>query len=278
VTAYRSLGPAADLAPFVQHYWRLTGEGSTEGAHPIFPDGAPELVFNLGGPVRQRDEHGEGYSVQPRAVLVGQMTRTVWVVTTGRTEMVGIKFTPWGASAFFGGDSNAWRDRTVTLAELCADADVFGTMLECSGAHDDAWLAEQFDGILRDRLDDSNGRRLHRLSAVARALHQSSGGSVDVWAHELGWSARTLERHFGNYVGLSPKELLRLNRFQRALILATDQPRLSLSMVAARAGYADHSHLVREFRAFAGAPPGAVLSSTTAISSHFLSEPPCVTP
>lgn len=272
MTNYRALRPSTDLAHFVQHYWVLTDERPDGVAHPIFPDGAPELVLNLGGLVRQLVEHGMGYSTQPRAMLVGQMTRTVWVVTTGRMEMVGVKFTPWGAAAFFGSDSAAWRDRTVALADVWADTGAFAAILECTGANGDEWLAEQLDGVLRSRLDITNGRRLYHLAAVARSLRQSSGGTVDTWARELGWSARTLERHFDNYVGLSPKELLRLNRFQRALRLATDQPLLSLSMVAARAGYADHSHMVREFRAFAGAPPGAALSTATAISSHFLSD------
>ena len=47
-------------------------------------------------------------------------------------------------------------------------------------------------------------------------------------------------------IGLTPKELVRITRFQPALALARAHPELSWSAVASRAGYYDHAHLVHE--------------------------------
>jgi AraC-like DNA-binding protein len=67
-------------------------------------------------------------------------------------------------------------------------------------------------------------------------------------------------------VGLAPKQAARVVRFQRAARLlvpwagdaAPAAP--SIAEVAAACGYADHAHLVREFRALAGCTPSEFLA------------------
>ncbi len=256
-TDFRQSPPPPDLALFVQHYWTMTGTQAEGLAHPIFPDGAPELVFNFGDPVQQLRDDGPGFVVQPKAIFVGQMTRAVWIVPTGRIRMIGVKLAAWGAAAFFG-DAGVWRDRIVALPDHWADMD--------------AMDAGRMNEVLRARLAIGSGARQRGLTAAARALSEQPIWSIDAWSRRLGWSPRTLERRFDEYIGLSPKEFLRIHRFQRALRLVTESPQLTLGTVAARAGYCDQSHLAREFRAFAGAPPSVALSTVTAVSTHFVGD------
>ena len=76
---FRQIQPAADLTPHIRHYWVLRGETSGAPLHPIFPDGCPEIVFNLGPPTREQLPSGNPV-IQPAAMLVGQMTRPVRVL------------------------------------------------------------------------------------------------------------------------------------------------------------------------------------------------------
>ena len=74
-------------------------------------------------------------------------------------------------------------------------------------------------------------------------------------------SAWQLTSLFSAELGLSPGAACRLARFDaaqdavRARSLTPSGP--NLAAVAARTGYADHSHLVRDFQAFAGLSPTA---------------------
>ena len=62
--------------------------------------------------------------------------------------------------------------------------------------------------------------------------------------------------------GLAPKELQRVARFetsQRLLVRAARAGRSALATVSAQAGYADQSHLTREWSVLAGCSPSVWL-------------------
>ena len=56
-------------------------------------------------------------------------------------------------------------------------------------------------------------------------------------------------------MGLPPKLVGRIARFERAREAIVDDPSADLAAVAARCGYADQAHLSREVAAFAGSSP-----------------------
>jgi AraC-like DNA-binding protein len=85
-------------------------------------------------------------------------------------------------------------------------------------------------------------------------LHESPGRlTIGALAGELGVSRRRLEVGFRRHVGLAPKTVARIARFQYAVHLLTR--RTAGPAVAAECGYADQPHLTREVRALAGITP-----------------------
>ena len=94
---------------------------------------------------------------------------------------------------------------------------------------------------------------------------------VDAAAHELALSRVTFERQFRKLFGLSPKSVMRIQRFYRALEVlscpcglsgqgrAGEAGRLGGVMQAVGSGYYDQSHMIAEFRAFTGMTPRRLL-------------------
>jgi AraC-like DNA-binding protein len=267
---YRELEPAADLALFVRRYWLLAGESYGVNPEAIFPDGAPEIVFNFGDPVREHAAGGAQVTNQPAAMLVGQMTRAVWIAPTGRLFMVGVKLASWGVAAFCDVDASATRDQTIALRSVTGARHALVLEPGEFVGRSDACIADGLNRALRVRLAHVEPRRLRRLTGVATALSSPTPGSVGAWTKAMGCSTRTLERAFDTYVGVPPIVILRLRRFQRALRLASDCPGRTLADIAARAGYSDQSHMVRECREFAGVPPSAARATLTEFSRRFL--------
>ncbi|KAB8194728.1 helix-turn-helix domain-containing protein [Nonomuraea phyllanthi] len=89
----------------------------------------------------------------------------------------------------------------------------------------------------------------------------ATGGRVRVerLVAELGWSRKRLWSRFRAQVGLTPKRVAQLIRFDHAARrLAAGH---SAALVAAESGYADQSHLHRDVMAFAGMTPAGVAVS-----------------
>jgi AraC-like DNA-binding protein len=84
-----------------------------------------------------------------------------------------------------------------------------------------------------------------------------SGGAVAVetLAAELGWSRRHFAARFRAEVGMAPKALARLLRFERAVERLRGGE--ELAMIALGCGYYDQAHFNRDFRAFTGTTPTA---------------------
>ncbi|WP_344661399.1 AraC family transcriptional regulator [Catenulispora subtropica] len=82
----------------------------------------------------------------------------------------------------------------------------------------------------------------------------ASGGTVRIGdlVSESGWSHRYVARMFGGRIGLTPKQLAGVIRFERA---ALELGRRPLAEIAAVHGYSDQSHLTRDVIRYADETP-----------------------
>jgi len=90
--------------------------------------------------------------------------------------------------------------------------------------------------------------------AICATIESSGGARIDEVARQCGVSRRHLERLMRAWVGISPKRLARVARFQALLGTVENNSRPDWTGRAA-ASYADQSHLIHEFVEFAGASP-----------------------
>ena len=93
---------------------------------------------------------------------------------------------------------------------------------------------------------------------------ERTGGRVEigVLADEIGWSRRHFISRFREQVGLAPKATARVLRFNRVCgLLQQRRPGTTITDIAMACGYADHSHLTREFQHMAGCTPSDWLAA-----------------
>jgi AraC-like DNA-binding protein len=141
----------------------------------------------------------------------------------------------------------------VTLEDLLGRA---GVLLREALAGADGWGARFaiLDDFFLARLDDE----LSPVPSITRALGRlrATSGAIGVaaLADEIGCSRRYLSAGFRSHVGVTPKLLARILRFQRAVTMM-DQP-LSWGEISLACGYYDQAHLIRDFKQFTGCAPG----------------------
>nr|WP_260407814.1 helix-turn-helix domain-containing protein [Planomonospora venezuelensis] len=95
-------------------------------------------------------------------------------------------------------------------------------------------------------------RAWERLSATRGRV------PIAALAGELGWSHRHLAARFRDQIGMTPKSVARVLRFEHAVArLRAGRPPAD---TAAACGYYDQAHMNRDFRAMAGVTPRGLVA------------------
>lgn len=247
--SFVSRRPGPRLRGVVDRLWYVEGGVASAEPETICPDGRTELVVHLGAPMRE--VRADGDRPQPRHLLVGQMARPVTIVPTGGVRMVGARLEPAALHRVLPVPQDRLVDQIVDLEGVWGGW-TRQTAERVAAAADAPTALDRFERALDTLVPAATPADLPIEAAVAR-LQQSGGtASITRLADDLGLGRRQLERRFRDRVGLSPRLFGRIIRFQRAFH-ALDYE--SGAAVAARCGYADQAHLVREVRRFAGRTP-----------------------
>lgn len=120
---------------------------------------------------------------------------------------------------------------------------------------------QQLEAFLRERADRNEAELIRpEVTEAWRWLTRRQGtGAIADLARHVFMSPRQLQTIFHRELGVGPKTFNRLLRFHRSVRMITDiaaaRRQVDLSAVASGCGYADHSHMTRDFLAFTGAAP-----------------------
>ncbi len=267
---YREYTATPLLAPVVECVWTLDGHArEMAGAQPVLPDGRPEIILHLGDPFDRVHADGRRERQAP-VIYAGQLLRPLDLRATGHVAVVGIRLSPDGAASMFGEPQDRLVGETTGL-ELLASL----LAKDLDGARDrgadTAGAVRIVQNVLTRRVNVSRIDRQVRAS-IERIRRARGLVTVDALAALAGVTPRHLERRFKQVVGISPKRLARVTRFQSALRLfeQLESPQRG-THTAAACGYADQAHFIREFCEFAGCPPGAHLLRRAELNGFFSS-------
>ncbi len=266
-TAYTILGmryqeyPAPrELSPYVKLFWVFENRHNAPSPETLVTDGFPELIIHFGSPFAEVVSTGQ-LRQQPATVACGQLTRPLVLQSSTNVGLVGIRFQPSGMIPFLGTSMQALTNERIPAEQLFADIDSLEeAVLESS--NDAQRIAACVRFLLRSiQLDRENTSVRSALNTI-RDAHGSI--SVEELATHVGRSRRGLEAAFQRMVGTSPKMFCRITRFRYLVDTMTNQgPSSPWVQIALDSGYFDQSHLIRDFRQFAGTSPTAFLSAQT---------------
>jgi AraC-like DNA-binding protein len=270
---YREIKTKPPLSEFVECFWTLEGDRRSDsaGGQPesegdlILPDGCVEMVLNFGDAFREYTSGGR--KAQPRRMIVGQMTQPIRIGPSGAVQLIGVRFHPGGTLPFFGMQAQEITNRYAAFDDVANELDREIVERVCDASSLDQSLAA-LEKLLTRRTQEPTKRDACVRLAVSRILRSNGRISVDELADGAGISARQLERRFSREVGLGPKVLCRILRFQQ-VFHAVDQNPGNWAAVAADCGYYDQSHLIRDFQQFAGAAPAWIVNNTGALTDFF---------
>ena len=245
-------GPAADLAPLVRRYWVPTW------SVPAGQEAEQQVLQYPVCLIVVADSYARFYGVQP-----GLSTTTL----RGDGWAVGVMLQPAAGALLTGGSVAPWTGRHAPLADaLCATAPSQDLDALVRGIHGDMAPAPTDPGrqhAATDRVDAFLRRYLPvdeeglLVDAVVAAVEEDPDvRRVSQLCERFATTERTLQRLTRRRLGLSPKWLVQRRRLHEAAGRLREH-RTTLADLAADLGYADESHLSRDFRRVTGMTPGA---------------------
>lgn len=234
--------PCVELAAYIHSFWELKGDDSDNQWERIFPDGCPGVVINLGGPCKTDNglatmEHGKTY-------VVGAMTSFKDSFIDGNTHLLGVCLKPASFSSFYNyAPQNELTNHTFEF-DLRHSFDI-GKINNAPNAY--------LNGYFLDRKRSIN----QSLQSVLSDIHISKGNlSIYEISKRNFTTVRQLERVFKTQIGLTPKEYVKIIRFQSAFSMISDvSQKKSLSDIAFECGFYDHAHLTNDIKQHTGFTP-----------------------
>jgi AraC-like DNA-binding protein len=275
VITYRESPPSPALRKYVECLWSMRSGDTASRSHDrpierVLPDGCVELIVHLSDAFLRVLPDGRPHP-QPRAFVVGPSTRPLLVQPGNHVDTLGVRFRPGGARPFLHVPLDELSDATTRLGDLLGSA---GDHLpEALGAEEtEAERVRILEGFLLPRLRAAGRGQPGLPAAVVRAALEHRGRlTATELSRRAGTGLRQLQRAFLSDLGLPPKSFLRLVRFQGLLAALPRSGAVNWAALAFECGYADQSHLIREFRSFAGETPSTLLRIEGHLSRHFTS-------
>lgn len=261
---YSEFKPQPPLNRFVECLWTLESDVPSWQPERILPDGCVELILNFGARFSQHS--GKAPALQPRNFVVGQMTGPIMISAGGPVQELGIRFHPGGTLPFLKLPLYEITDELVELGSLSSK---FESELVRAASRSES-LVEKIAAVAEflTRQVTTYDHDARVLMLAARIVDSGGAVSVDQLANDAGISSRQLERRFLREIGLGPKLLGRIIRFQQ-VFRAVEQAEPAWATLALECGYYDQAHLIRDFNQFAQQTPAVLFSTQSALTESF---------
>lgn len=232
--------------------------GLPRGVHLGLPSPYLTFIFSLEGPVEASFDAGRTGEDAATILLGGLHTRPAFVVQPERQSGIQLAVNPLYSRALFGAPAGE-------LALIGEGTDLLGSgaeRLRQRLMQELPWERgfTEVETYLWRRLRQARARppRPELVGGWTWIARHRGTGSMEGLSRHVHLSSRQLSTLFAREFGVSPKQLSRLMRFhhaKRRVVAASRGSGESLADVAAGCGYADHSHLDREFRDFTTLSP-----------------------
>lgn len=234
--------PCVALATYIHSFWELKGDDSDNQWERIFPDGCPGIVINLGGACKTDNglatmDHGKTY-------VVGAMTSFKDSFIDSNTHLLGVCLKPAVFSSFYNyAPQNELTNHTFEF--------------DLRHSFDIGKINNDANAYLNRYFLDRKGSPNPQFQSVLNDIHISKGNlSIYEVSKRNFITVRQLERLFKTQIGLTPKEYVKIIRFQSAFSMMSDvSQKKSLSDIAFECGFYDHAHLTNDIKQHTGFTP-----------------------
>lgn len=242
---YKEIEPCEILRPYIRCFWggeqNCHSVESAESATLVIPDTCVDIIYRI--------------DYTDNAITSGfcGINDTSFYAYEGgkaghKMSVFAIRFYAWSAYVFsedsFAGTVNGYYDTRERFGWL--DKELRKRLLEPESLADKARFAEK---LFIKKLEMARNNNVVDAAMQNILLHH---GSLEIsrLSKESSVSGRQLERLFHEYIGMTPKKLSNLIRYQFLWRDIVSQADFDILNAVYQYGYTDSAHLIREFKRY----------------------------
>ncbi len=231
----------------------------TDVVERVIPAENIQIMFHYKNPfVVLHNDHSE--TKQPRSIISGLSNSFSDVSTNGETGVAFVSFHPTGACHFFEFPLFEIENLSIDMSEIFnAEIKMVEEML-------------YFKKTIQEKVAVIESFLMGHYSPIPAYDNQLIQKGVEIVKHSRGLTSarhlsdclyttpKTLERKFSKYLGKTPKQLIKLMRFQGVLRDFGHRNDCNTTEYAYNNGYFDQSHFIHDFKAYTGYTPGEFIA------------------
>lgn len=261
--------PSEELRPYIKQYWGLENalKAGEQYTQRIIPSGLPELILYLD---HKPKVHTGSRSLEDNFLLNGQQNDYYDILISENLSIFSISFHPQGVSQFFSLPFVELLNYSIPLKYInkklyeelefkLSKQNSFQTKVNI--------VEECFCQLLNDNKREFEFRR---ISDTIEHIRKAKGNiDIDILASHACLSRKQFERIFAEYIGISPKQYLKIIRLQATIYFKSKNENASLTELAYENGYYDQSHFINDFKTMTGLTPKQFFDECEPMSDFF---------
>ncbi|MBK9108806.1 MAG: helix-turn-helix transcriptional regulator [Saprospiraceae bacterium] len=248
--------PAAPLDLFIDHFLYYKDYIPDHQLDRFFPDGNTYLVIDLTETPKSIYDNVSLKEIQSckRIWFSGIRNQSITIPSGLEQEMIVVNFHKGKSYPFIKAPLHAFTNLTVD-AELALNSEIQSLrdlLLACVDAEqmfakmESHFLNYHIHPLVQNPFID------YSIQCITQSPEPFT---IEKLTQKVGFSHRHFIKIFMEHVGMSPKQYMKIIRFQKAIHFAEEDPLKTWSEIAMQCGYYDLAHFHHEFKLFSGFSP-----------------------
>jgi AraC-like DNA-binding protein len=263
--------PSKELLPFIRHYLFLESKGNGVKQLRLFSDGNTGMVFCFKPNTISAIQHDKFAGYLPASFVYGQIGGFKDLCLVNEASLIIVVFQPSGINRLLGIGANEIIDKIITTEDMFGRS---GLILH-KKLSEQLYLEEKLNILNTFFLKIAAKNLISNQTLIQTSLNfiiKNKGvNCISQLVKHTGYTERHIERTFSECIGLNPKKFGNIVKLHNFLKLIKDSAKQNnLTKICYEAGYADQSHLIKEFKKYTGITPTQYLNNTSRLAINFM--------
>ena len=201
--------------------------------------------------------------------VIGQTTFPITGYVVGQLTFLVVFFHPLGMHQLFGCKMNTLTNKSVDLIDFLGveKAELLLQKLKLTDDRNELINILNYFFMQQKTLADDYSF----LNKALQLIHKAEGNiNIKTIEEKIQINRRTLERHFNDKVGISPKVYAQIFRFKCAMNYLQANPKTTWSALTYNNGFYDQPHLIKYFKEYLKVSPNKLVQLDVEFINHLL--------